>query len=345
MPKGYLYRFAVTMTLPAERQDRECALADAPAIAKGLKTLCKNFIFQCERGGQRHKFHYQCYLRLDERYYEGQLSTALYELFPQFAPGTIDVGAASAAGTAALKSYCMKQDATFIAGPWSDKGGPAETVKAHAPEEKYEGKDLPRDDQLFPWQRALIQFLQGEPDHRRIIWLVDKEGLAGKTALLKLLYLKFDAVPLAPASTVSSWARVLSKAKKKRVIVFNIPRTLSSKMDMDEMYSFLEQCKDGFIMSEKYDSETLCFDRPHVVVFANMFPDKKKLSADRLNVQDLSGQTRAQAANASNDFILPPSSAYFEGYVPPPEEAHLVPHVRVDSQASSSSGDVMEVWE
>ena len=50
-------------------------------------------------------------------------------------------------------------------------------------------------------------------------------------------------------------------------------------------YNLIEQLKDGFFVSEKYDSRPVFMDRPMVLIFANMPPDKSKMTADRWWVQ------------------------------------------------------------
>ncbi len=50
------------------------------------------------------------------------------------------------------------------------------------------------------------------------------------------------------------------------------------------LYGFMEQMKNGRIFSSKYQSGFKFFSRPHVVVFANVYPASGAFSKDRLEV-------------------------------------------------------------
>jgi len=50
------------------------------------------------------------------------------------------------------------------------------------------------------------------------------------------------------------------------------------------LFGFMEQMKNGRIFSSKYQSGFKFFSRPHVVVFANVYPPFGAFSKDRLEV-------------------------------------------------------------
>ena len=49
-------------------------------------------------------------------------------------------------------------------------------------------------------------------------------------------------------------------------------------------YDFLEELKNGYVFSPKYESKVKTFNPPHVVVFMNETPDMEKLSPDRYTI-------------------------------------------------------------
>ena len=68
------------------------------------------------------------------------------------------------------------------------------------------------------------------------------------------------------------------------VVFFDCPR---SKQGEFIQYDFLEEVKNGFVFSSKYESRNKAFDSPHVVVFMDEQPDMTKLSEDRYNILEL----------------------------------------------------------
>lgn len=52
-------------------------------------------------------------------------------------------------------------------------------------------------------------------------------------------------------------------------------------------YDFLEELKNGYLFSPKYESKVKTFKTPHVVVFMNEHPDMEKLSNDRYSITTL----------------------------------------------------------
>jgi hypothetical protein len=46
----------------------------------------------------------------------------------------------------------------------------------------------------------------------------------------------------------------------------------------------LEELKNGYVFSPKYESKNKSFPTPHVVVLMNETPDRSKLSADRYSI-------------------------------------------------------------
>ena len=70
-----------------------------------------------------------------------------------------------------------------------------------------------------------------------------------------------------------------------KVFFFDCPR---SKQGEFIQYDFLEELKNGFIFSPKYESRVKTLRTPHVVVLMNEYPDLEKLSADRYSITTLS---------------------------------------------------------
>ena len=86
-------------------------------------------------------------------------------------------------------------------------------------------------------------------------------------------------------STESELAHILSRHQtfRKDIFLFNL-----SRAHKDASYGFLESIKDGFVVSEKYQSKNVYIKTPNtVMVFSNSFPDTSGLSKDRWKIFEI----------------------------------------------------------
>lgn len=134
---------------------------------------------------------------------------------------------------------------------------------------------------LFEWQENLCATLDGEPDDRKINWVVDEIGGAGKTTFSKWLIAKHgkDVFYFTNAQTKD----VAFAYKGQRICILDLSRSNAEKVN----YGILESVKNGLLFSGKYRSTTKAFNVPHVIVFANFFPDWDKMSMDRWEVIEI----------------------------------------------------------
>lgn len=140
---------------------------------------------------------------------------------------------------------------------------------------------------LLPWQVQICDIIEGETDNRTIHWIVSN-GNVGATVLCKYLVAKEDAI-CATKGCYSDLAQILAGEAKngrdlneKTVIVFNYGRSASGIS-----YAGLESIKDGLITSAKYESRTLCFNSPHLFIFANKLPDIKRFTKDKWKIWEV----------------------------------------------------------
>lgn len=133
------------------------------------------------------------------------------------------------------------------------------------------------------WQDELASVLDGEPDDRTVNFFVDPEGGKGKTWFQKMYWSKNkDDVQLLGVGKIVDVAYAIDETK--RVFLFNVPRTAMQYLQ----YTILEQLKDRFIFSTKYQSSMKVVTRPcHVIVFCNEPPDMTKMTADRYVITEL----------------------------------------------------------
>lgn len=133
---------------------------------------------------------------------------------------------------------------------------------------------------LRPWQNQLAHALEGEADDRKVIFVVDEAGSAGKSWFVRWWFTKFpDKTQMLSVGKRDDLAHAIES--DKLYFFFDVPR---SQLEYFQ-YSILEQLKNRIVFSPKYTSRTkILNDVPHVVVFTNEHPDMNKLTADRYKV-------------------------------------------------------------
>jgi len=136
---------------------------------------------------------------------------------------------------------------------------------------------------LRAWQEQLNTDLNREPEARKIIFMVDVEGNAGKSWFARYyrsLHMKTTQI-LKPGK-YADMAYELSE--RCRVVFLDCPR---AKQTEYIQYDFLESIKDGYVFSPKYESRMKTLGKCHVVVLMNENPDETKLSADRFDIRSI----------------------------------------------------------
>lgn len=136
---------------------------------------------------------------------------------------------------------------------------------------------------LRQWQADLNNRLLLPPHPREIIFVVDAVGNQGKSWFCRY----YEG--LHPENT-----QIIIPGKKAdmaytvredvRVFFMDCPR---SKQGEFIQYDFLEELKNGYVFSPKYESKVKKFETPHVVVVMNEQPAMDKLSMDRYSITTL----------------------------------------------------------
>lgn len=157
--------------------------------------------------------------------------------------------------------------------------------------------------QLRDWQRKLVLHLCYKADDRKIHWIYDPQGGAGKSTVVRYGTSHMGAVVL--SGRVQDMAHAYSG---QPIVFFDLSRTQAD--NMDHLYSFAESLKNGIIFSSKYDSGQKTFPPPHVVFMGNFPPDTSKWTSDRLLLTQLSNPTSFHIElHFVADFIHPIATA------------------------------------
>lgn len=131
-----------------------------------------------------------------------------------------------------------------------------------------------KDEQLFDWQKEIVNICKSEPHDRKIYWFWDTEGNKGKTALAKYLCHNLGAVII---EGKKSDILFCAAEHESDIYICDFERSMEEFIP----YGALEKIKNGLYMSSKYESKPIIRNSPHLICFANFLPDRTKLSKDR----------------------------------------------------------------
>lgn len=149
---------------------------------------------------------------------------------------------------------------------------------------------IPTYEQLYDWQKEIVDLCRTEPDDRTIYWYWESKGSCGKTTLIKYIITHMKA----SYSCAAKSADIVTIADEKiGIYLLNFARSQEGFAP----YTALEQLKDGLISDSKLKktSRNIVMNSPHVIVFANWPPDTSKLSNDRWNIINLTSKEVVQS--------------------------------------------------
>ncbi len=140
---------------------------------------------------------------------------------------------------------------------------------------------------LYPWQHTIAENLKLEPDDRKINWIWEPNGCAGKTTFQKWIFSNFGKVIVLSGKGADMKNGIIQYQEKNGVlptiVLINVPRTSIDYLS----FTGIEEIKDMFFYSGKYEGGMVCGKSPHVYIFANTSPDLNKMSADRWVVKEI----------------------------------------------------------
>ena len=130
---------------------------------------------------------------------------------------------------------------------------------------------------LYPWQCELNQYLNRPPHKREIVFIVDRTGNQGKSWFSKYYCQNHEEKTqiILPGKKVDM---AHATDEDKKIFFFDCPR---SKQGEYIQYDFLEELKNGYFFSPKFDSRFKQLPTPQIVVMMNESPGMDKLSSDR----------------------------------------------------------------
>lgn len=219
------------------------------------------FMFQLEQGETTHRLHYQGMVHAETKMRPCEVQNKIGWGYWQHAVKNQQEN---------LKKYCMKQN-TRVAGPWADK-------------EVYMGQDLPTT--LRGWQKKHLEILTSPMEDRMIYWFIDEQGGAGKSKFAK--YMQFHyGIPKLTFGKTCDLLNIVSKFQMRKGYIFDLSRTKPHDISMDDIYSAMENIKNGHFCNTKYETDIILMLPPHIIIYANWAPDTERLSPDRWIIKNI----------------------------------------------------------
>ena len=145
------------------------------------------------------------------------------------------------------------------------------------------------DIELYEWEKRIVEILDSPPDDRKIYWIWEQQGCRGKTTFQKWIFLNYKRIAVLSGKASDMKNGIVQFEEKNgelpEIVLVNIPRC----QDTDHVsWQGLEEIKDMFFYSGKYEGGMVCGPNPHMFIFSNERPPLWKLSEDRWVVWDIS---------------------------------------------------------
>lgn len=234
---------------------------DIPELQKKLNELCISGIFQ-EEIGEKGTPHLQGCFRTKTKKRFHQIKdvvgfTAHIEIVKNYEKAY---------------EYCCKE-----------KTRNGQVIIIGKPIEKLEEIETLTYNQLYPFQKTLVDIINEKAEKRIIPWIYDESGNIGKTELIKFLLtnMQTEMNKIIYASSGKDkdichtiYSSLIDPKTKKRcanlkAFLLDLPCTTN---DNNICYTTLEKVKDGMIHNQKYETGSVIFNTPHVIVCSNHLP-------------------------------------------------------------------------
>jgi hypothetical protein len=246
-----------------------------------LDEFFAQWAFQLEEGKTAGKEHYQGRAIISEP----QMTETLLVIFESRGFDRRDVTVLPESNNSiqqgGLSFYVIKDD-TRKAGPWYD---PSFKPKKR---NTYEGRDLRCMDEPYNWQKHIMDVINEEPDDRTINWVYNASGCAGKSKLMKFLrWTNPEMARVGLGSATQIKTAVIEKGAHK-IYMVDLPRVRGGDERQQELFSALEEIKNGWVESPMYGKAAeLLMEPPHIWIFSNELPNISMCSLDRWHVWHL----------------------------------------------------------
>jgi len=205
----------------------------------------------------------------------------------------LDIGATYCQPTAnpnMQNSNYQQKEYTKVAGPWSMSDPP----KVMTGDVQWVMDNLDK----LTWVRTLADELKS-PDPRKILWIFDPAGNAGKSAAQAYFEYHGMMERLPFVTNGKDLLQFVYGFPDKRAYGVNIargsaPRSERQREEFTQFISGVESLKDGFVFECRNFPRKTTMERPHVVVFANCKPIFDTATRSRWQIFAITNQLELQ---------------------------------------------------
>lgn len=139
-----------------------------------------------------------------------------------------------------------------------------------------------------PFQQKILDIINSDVDKRKIYWFHEESGNVGKSYILKYIALTYpEKVIIGNGKINDVFNQIrnhIEEGNEPSIILIDVPRDYAESYFN---YGGLENIKNGFFFSGKYEGGKCLFNIPHIIVVSNEEPNYRKLSGDRYEVYDV----------------------------------------------------------
>lgn len=171
-------------------------------------------------------------------------------------------------------NYVMKED-TRVEGPWMDTEFEVPRMMTRQLKEFME---MP----LRPFQRKIIELAKWV-SNRYIIYIIETMGGTGKSILAEYMAYHKIARRIPAMKSAEDIMAMIMCLPPSPCYLIDMPRAMK-KDNLWEMYTGLEELKNGYAYDKRYAFRERQFDRPQEIVFSNQFPELSAMSMDRWKI-------------------------------------------------------------
>lgn len=252
-----------------------------------LHKHCKKWVFQLEAGGETGFLHYQCRVSLMKKL---RLSAAIKQFRPILANGTEGLVSIKPTMTCTAKqaqedesmsnsnnrgfNYVMKEE-TRVDGPWSN-----ETFQPQAPMTRQLQEFMKHP--LRPFQ-SKTEILAKVVEDRFITYIIEEGGNTGKSLMVEYLCYHKLATRIPAMKCAEDIMQMIMCKPAYSTYLIDMPRAMK-KDNLWELYTGLEELKNGYCYDKRYAFKDRQMSRPQVIVFSNQFPELSAMSMDRWQI-------------------------------------------------------------
>lgn len=267
------------------------------ALLNFFKREAEDCVFQYEKGALKQKEHIQgTFTLIGPR----QSKTNVLKLFELTFKNISGLTLSPVYDKVAMKSYVTKSEGR-VKGPFY--GGKNEMYDKELAAAK-----------LRPWQKELFTIMTGEDQEqlrdRKVILIQDSSGNTGKSWFQKWLRMGQKALvvrslPVSSVERLISAVHILNKTLKVDLYVIDFTRTRGESQSYEDLFSAIEQIKNGQVIDVMYGKyNEAVFKPPMVAIFTNdKFENfQQYLSQDRWQPYCLNYQQELAQINSDGTY-------------------------------------------